>query len=132
MLFGTIISSQRDILTPTQALELANIYLDNARKVTDPYIALTLCHDTEVSLSQAKKASKRFKVQVVREGIVTAYEKLARLLDSHDHHEEAQSFYKKAEELGYVGEQSPLVTFIHLNFWIHSRSSGRRSYFLTH
>ena len=90
---------------PEQALELANVYLDNAHKVTDPNIALTLCHDTEVSLSQAKKASEHFKVQVVQEGIATAYENLAKLLESHDHYEEAQSFYKKAEELEYVNGQ---------------------------
>jgi len=105
MLFGTIISSPRERLLPEQGLELASIYLDNARKATDPYIALMLCHDTEVSLSQAKKVSKHLKVRAVREGIATAYDKLARVLDSHDHREEAQSFYKKAEELGYVEEQ---------------------------
>jgi hypothetical protein len=66
MLFSAIISSPRDSLLPEQALELANIYLDNARKATDPYITLVLCHDTEVSLSQAKKVSKRFKIQDMR------------------------------------------------------------------
>jgi hypothetical protein len=105
MLFGAVISSPRDTLSPTQTLELANIYLDNAHKVTDPYLTLVLCHDTELALSQAKKISKRFKVQVIRKGIAKAYDNLARLLDSHDYPDEAQSFFKKADELGYVEEQ---------------------------
>jgi len=99
MLFGTIIPSQRDILTPMQTLELANIYLDNARKTTDPYIALVLYHDTEVSLSAAVRGSKRLKVPVVREGIATAYVQLGWLLKSRRLHEEADAFYKKAEKL---------------------------------
>jgi hypothetical protein len=100
MLFGSIISSPRDILSPVQALELANVYLENASKARDPYVAMVLCHDTEVSLSQAARGSKRIEVQVVRKGIATAYDNLGRLLDSHGHHDEAQAFYKKAGKLG--------------------------------
>jgi len=100
MLFGSIISSPRDILSPMQALELANVYLENAFKAKDPFIALALGHDTEVSLSQAKKASKGIEVQAIRKGIATAYDNLGRLLDRHDHHDEAQAFYKKAGKPG--------------------------------
>jgi hypothetical protein len=100
MLFGGIISSPRDNLLPLQALELANIYLENACRTSDPYVVLVLCHDTEVSLSQAKKASKRLEVQAVREGVATAYGKLSRLLESHGRRDEAQAFHKKAEKLG--------------------------------
>jgi len=100
MLFGTIISSPRDSLSPTQALELASIYLDNARKTTDLCVALALCHDTEVSLSQAARGSKRLKIPVVREGIATAYLQLGWLLKSRRLHDEAEAFYKKAEKLG--------------------------------
>ncbi|KAF9353956.1 hypothetical protein BGX34_011286 [Mortierella sp. NVP85] len=100
MLFGGIIASPRDILTPVQALELANVYLENAFRATDPYIALTLGHDTEVSLTQAKSASKRYGLQVVREGVATTYVKLGRLLDAHGRHDEAQACYKKGERVG--------------------------------
>jgi hypothetical protein len=100
MLFGGIISSPRDILSPTQALELAGIYLDNARKTADPHIALTLCHDTEVSLSQAARGLKRLKYPVLREGIATTYAQLGWLLKSRRLHDEADAFYKKAEKFG--------------------------------
>jgi hypothetical protein len=83
-----------------QALELANVYLANAFKAKDPFIALVLGHDTELSLSQAKKATKGIEVQVMRKGIATAYDNLGRLLDSHGHLDEAQAFYKKAGKLG--------------------------------
>jgi len=100
MLFGGIISSSRDVLSPTQALELANIYLDNARKTNDAHIALVLCQDTEVSLSQAVRGSKRLKLPALREGIATAYVQLGWLLKGQRLHDEAEAFYKKAEKLG--------------------------------
>ncbi|KAK3806991.1 MAG: hypothetical protein J3Q66DRAFT_418720 [Benniella sp.] len=96
MLFGSILSSSLDGLLPEQALQLANVYLDNAHKATDIHIALVLCHDTEVSLSQAKKSFKRMKAPDVRPGIATAYDKLGELLDSHRLHDEAEAFRKKA------------------------------------
>jgi len=99
MLFGSIISSPRDILTPIQALELANICLENASKAVDPYISLILCHDTEVSLSQAARGSKRFEVQGIHEGIAAAYDGLGKLLDNRGRRSEAQACYKKAEKL---------------------------------
>ncbi|KAK3806077.1 MAG: hypothetical protein J3Q66DRAFT_422193 [Benniella sp.] len=108
MLFGTtIISSPRDVLSPTQALEQANIYLDHARKTADPYIALALCLDTEVSLSQAAKGSKRLTVPVVRKRIATAYIELGSLLKSRSLHDEAKAFYKKAEKLGERVQRDP-------------------------
>ncbi|KAK3807050.1 MAG: hypothetical protein J3Q66DRAFT_374914 [Benniella sp.] len=99
MLFGSIISSPRDILSPMQALELANVYLEKASKSNDPFLALVLCHDTEVSLSQAKKTSKGIEVQVMREGMASAYDNLGGLLTRHGRRDEAQAFYKKAEKL---------------------------------
>ncbi|KAK3807065.1 MAG: hypothetical protein J3Q66DRAFT_374926 [Benniella sp.] len=111
MLFGGIISSPRDNLLPMQALELANIYLENACKTNDPYVALVLCHDTEVSLSQAKKASKRLEVQAVREGVTTAYGMLSRLLESLGRRDEALAFHKKAAKLGERVQEQQRVHF---------------------
>ncbi|KAK3806094.1 MAG: hypothetical protein J3Q66DRAFT_375444 [Benniella sp.] len=102
MLFGSIISSPREVLSPTQALELANIYLDNARKTTDLCIALTLCHDTEASLSQAVRSSKHLKIPAVRKGIATAYAQLGWLLKNRSLHDEAEAFYKKVPFAGSV------------------------------
>lgn len=51
-----IVSVPRDTLSPLQALELAIIYLENACKADDLVITFVLCHDTEVSLTQARKA----------------------------------------------------------------------------
>jgi hypothetical protein len=99
-MFGTIISSPRGSLSPKQALELAKVYLENASNATDPDITLVLCHDTEVSLFQAKKAVKHTKDQIVVEGIATAYVDLGKLLERRGHGNEAQASYKKAGKLG--------------------------------
>jgi len=100
MVFSGIVSSPRGNLSLQQSLELANIYLEHAAKVQDLDIALVLCHDTEVSLSQAKKEVKRAKDITVRHGFATAYIGLGRVLDSRGRPNEAQESYKKAERLG--------------------------------
>jgi len=83
-----------------QALDLARVYLENARQMTDVKLSLVLCHDTEVSLSQAKRAAKHADNPTLKEGIATAYIDLGRLLYDRDHHVEAQTSYKKAHKLG--------------------------------
>jgi hypothetical protein len=100
MAFGSIISSPRESLSLQQVLDLASIYLENARKTQDPNIALVLCHDTEVSLSQVKRA-KHTDDKAMREGIATIYIELGQLLDNQGHGDEAQAFYKKSEKWGY-------------------------------
>ncbi|KAI8348169.1 hypothetical protein B0O80DRAFT_429867 [Mortierella sp. GBAus27b] len=83
-------------LLPSQALDLANVYLENAGKATDSEIALVLCHDTEVSLSQAKKNAD----QSVIDGIAETYGGLGKQLEELRRDNEAQAIYKKAEKLG--------------------------------
>jgi len=101
MVFGSVISSPRGNLSLQKALDLANLYLDNACKSTDPEIILVLCHDTEVSLSQAKRAGKHVEDKAMHQGIATVYIELGDLLlDSHGHQDEAQAFYKKSEKWG--------------------------------
>ncbi|KAF9361022.1 hypothetical protein BGX34_007366, partial [Mortierella sp. NVP85] len=96
MVFGTIISSPRASLSLQQVLRLANVYLENARQETDPTIALVLCHDAEVSLSQVKRAAKYTKDKDMREGIASIYNGLGDLLDNQGCGSEAQAFYNKS------------------------------------
>jgi hypothetical protein len=48
VMFGSIVPSPRGSLLLQQALDLANIYLENAFNAKDSEIALVLCHDTEM------------------------------------------------------------------------------------
>ncbi|KAF9355422.1 hypothetical protein BGX34_010487 [Mortierella sp. NVP85] len=102
MVFGSIVESPVDTLSPKQALQLANVYLDNARKIEEPVIALVLCHDTEVTLSRATKAVKRTEDQATVRNIGTAYIELGELLEKRGHATEADVSYKKAAKLGVV------------------------------
>ncbi|KAG0229164.1 hypothetical protein BGX31_006292, partial [Mortierella sp. GBA43] len=95
MIFGAIILPPRS-LSPSQALGLANVYLENAGKVADSDIALVLCHKTEMSLSKAKKDAD----QSVIDGIATTYGSLGKQLVELDRDSEAQAIYKKAVKLG--------------------------------
>ncbi|KAI8355221.1 hypothetical protein B0O80DRAFT_486570 [Mortierella sp. GBAus27b] len=100
MVFGRIVSSSRGNLTHVKLLELANIYLDNAGKALDPDIALVLCHDTEVSLSLARKAIKRKVDRTVRHEIAALYIGLGQVLKTLEHHDESKKSFDKAEKLG--------------------------------
>ncbi|KAF9958492.1 hypothetical protein BGZ65_001389, partial [Modicella reniformis] len=101
MVFGGIVSSPRSSLSPQQLLGLANTYLETANKVNDLDIALVLCYDTEVSLSQAKKGAKRDEEQQsMHEGIATTYISLGKVLDSRGRSREARASYEKAKKMG--------------------------------
>jgi hypothetical protein len=100
MLFGGIVSSPRGNLTSQQSLELANVYLENATRAIDPNIALVLCHDTEVSLSQAKRTASHSDGKTVREGIATAYIDLSKLLYNRGHQREAQGAITRPRSWG--------------------------------
>lgn len=96
-MYWSVVSSPRGSLSPQQALKLANVYLEKARDEDDPHIALVLCNDTEVSLSQAVKRAKN---HTVIKGIVETYADLGRLLESRGRSNEARDIYKKAAKLG--------------------------------
>ncbi|KAK3810920.1 MAG: WD40-repeat-containing domain protein [Benniella sp.] len=100
MVLWSIISSPRASLSLQQVLDLANVYLENARKAVDPNIALVLCHDTEVSLSQVKKAAKHTNDTNMREDIASIYIDLGDFLETQGRKNEAQAFYKKSIKWG--------------------------------
>ncbi|KAK3812119.1 MAG: hypothetical protein J3Q66DRAFT_442894, partial [Benniella sp.] len=98
-MFGHIVPNPRGNLSHEQSLQLANIYLEHAEKAPDPDIALVFCHDTEVSLFQAKRAAKHADDQKVRHEVGTGYIRLGRVLEIRRHHNEAKAIYKRAEKL---------------------------------
>ncbi|KAG0209745.1 hypothetical protein BGX31_002049, partial [Mortierella sp. GBA43] len=61
---------------------------------------MVLCHDTEITLSQMKKAVKHTDNQTVRQEIATTYIELGRLLESRGHRDTANVFFKKSEKWG--------------------------------
>ncbi|KAF9983856.1 hypothetical protein BGZ65_001352, partial [Modicella reniformis] len=87
MVFGSTVPSHLGALSLQQALELTNIYLENAYKTGDKDIALVLCHDAKVSLpvkNNTKKQPDHLKDvgdQVLRESVASAYIDLVKLLD---------------------------------------------------
>jgi len=95
-----VFNGPRGSLSSQQTLELANLYLEGAFNATAPDIAFVLCHDTEVSLSQAKKFAKKDKNATVTDGIAMAYIGLGKLFESLHHLTEAEASFKKAQKLG--------------------------------
>lgn len=101
-----VVPAHRSSLTLQQVLDLCNIYLDNASRTEDRSVALVLCHDAEIALNQAKKASKKHpspndvEHQALRDKVATAYTKLGKLMDDHELQDKAKIFYKKTEKWG--------------------------------
>ncbi|KAF9993850.1 hypothetical protein BGZ65_010559, partial [Modicella reniformis] len=106
MLRSTIVPSHLAALSLQQSLELTNVYLENAYRTADRDIALVLCYEAEVSLSQAKNVTKKSPTanetgdQVLRKGVAAAYIDLGKLLESQGYQKEAQALCKKAEKWG--------------------------------
>jgi hypothetical protein len=107
MVFGNIVPSNLSALSLQQALELSNIYLDNAYRTKDHDVALMLCHDAEVALAQAKRANRKYPVhpkdagyQALLDGVAAAYIDLGKIMESQGYQQEAQAICKKAEKWG--------------------------------
>ncbi|KAF9992422.1 hypothetical protein BGZ65_012261, partial [Modicella reniformis] len=83
---NTTSSSLHTTLSPQKALGLVNVYLENARKVKDPKLALELCSNAESSLSRI---------------VEMALNPEAQLQDHLGSRKKAQSNYKNAEKLGW-------------------------------
>ncbi|KAK3823242.1 MAG: WD40-repeat-containing domain protein [Benniella sp.] len=107
MLSRSIVPAPKSALTLHQALELTNVYLENAYRAMDSNIALVLCHDAEVALSQAKSANKKHPIhpkdpehRMLYDGMTAAYIDLEKLLERQGYQAESQAIRKKAEKWG--------------------------------
>jgi hypothetical protein len=107
MVFRNIVPSHLSALSLQQSLELTNMYLANAYSTKDNDLALVLCHDAEIALSQAKSASKEYpahpkdtRYQMLREGVAAAFIDLGRLMERQGYQEKARTICKKAEKWG--------------------------------
>lgn len=100
-------SSSRGIHSPQQALEIANLCLENAHKQKDPELALELCGDAEAMVSQMTRIMKKSVIppnhpeeQTIRKGIATVYLELGKLQDGLGHGDKARTSLKNAETWG--------------------------------
>jgi hypothetical protein len=107
MAFGAIIPSHLSALSVRQSLDLYKIYLENANRTKDHDIALVLCHEAKVALSQAKNANRKHPVHPLsignsqlREEMANAYINLGKLLEREGYRIEGQAVCRKAEKWG--------------------------------
>ncbi|KAI8598725.1 hypothetical protein EDD21DRAFT_356115 [Dissophora ornata] len=94
-------------LSPQQALELANLHLENALTTKDPELALKCCDYAEAALSRMKRPAKKIVMSslraddlALRDGIAAAYSEIGKLLISLGNSAKAQVSNKKAEKWG--------------------------------
>ncbi|KAI8602910.1 hypothetical protein EDD21DRAFT_352310 [Dissophora ornata] len=103
-MFRNVFSSS---LSVQQALELANLHLENAHNTKDPELVLTCCNYAETTLSRMKTVAKKTVIsssradhQALRSDVAAAFFEHGKLLDSLGNHTKAQASYKKAEKWG--------------------------------
>ncbi|KAK3814083.1 MAG: WD40-repeat-containing domain protein [Benniella sp.] len=119
MVLGGAFSSSREEFSLQKILELANSYLENAYKSTDPETILALCHDAETSLSQAEEVANITGDESMNGLIATLYNGLGELLDRQGLRDEAAAFRKKFGKQG----GAPLAT-LGIPVSQHERGSG--------
>ncbi|KAF9981591.1 hypothetical protein BGZ65_003786, partial [Modicella reniformis] len=110
-MFHSTSSSSHATLSPQKALDLTNVYLENARKVKDPQLALELCGNAETSLSRVMKMAlnppkhQQTQDQTLREGAASSCFELGQLQDHLGSSDKAQTNYKKAGKLGWHAKE---------------------------
>ncbi|KAG0021100.1 hypothetical protein BGZ80_003033 [Entomortierella chlamydospora] len=98
-----LFSSPTSKLPLGDILELANKYLELARKGHDPSKAVHLCRNAKSLLKDAETVfSKGPKDPILKDGIAKAYHEHGKLLDELGYHEKAQRSLTKAEAWGYI------------------------------
>ncbi|KAF9960578.1 hypothetical protein BGZ65_012090 [Modicella reniformis] len=123
MFSRNLVPMPKKALSLQQALELTEIYLENASKTNDHDITLVLCHDAEVALFQAKSATRNASTDLqvtgevaLREGIAAAYITIGQLLEIQEYRSEAKAMFKKAEKWGgHVQQSGRVARRSHLN-----------------
>jgi len=100
-------SPWRSVLTPQEALDLANVRLEKARKAKSSGLALTFCNDAEASLSRIGTSVRKTYVssslaedRALCGEIATTYFELGKLLGGLGRLSEAQACYKNEEKWG--------------------------------
>jgi len=100
MLSSSIVPLPKSALPSQQVLRLSNIYLADAARVVDNNndhdIALMLCHNAEVTLSQV--TNKKAGYKAVLGEVIAAYNNLSNLLKQLGYTAESQKLLNKTEK----------------------------------
>jgi len=101
MFSRSIVPTPKSALSSLHALKLSNIYLENATRTADNKndhdIALMLCHNAEVALSQVRSANKKAGYPTVLGDMIAAYNNLSNLLQRLGYEAEARKLRNKTE-----------------------------------
>ncbi|KAF9982582.1 hypothetical protein BGZ65_002696, partial [Modicella reniformis] len=108
-MLGTSSSATGD-LSPEDALRLATFHLENARKATDPKLALLLYKESEMVLARMKRSTiggglshtDCSQDQSAHEGITNAISELEKMSTSSYSQDGSQTRCKKVENLGEI------------------------------
>ena len=118
-MFSHIVPTPKNPLTLKQALDLYNLYLENASRRQTMTLRSCSAADAEVALSQVRGANKRDPIrpghaeyQALRDGIAAAYIDLGKLLERKGYPKESLAFCKKTEKWGYVTSLSLLLLLL--------------------
>ncbi|KAF9916022.1 hypothetical protein BX616_004801 [Lobosporangium transversale] len=109
-MLGTRFTSSRGVLSPSKALKLFNLYMEDTQRMNDdPDILTELCLDANFALSRIQRSERRDLVSsgsledmVLYQSIASAHFEIARLFERLGRSSDAQKSDRKAEKWGYV------------------------------
>ncbi|KAF9909407.1 hypothetical protein BX616_011186, partial [Lobosporangium transversale] len=113
-MFSKTYTSTRGVLSPSMALRLFNLYIENTRRIdNDNNILMELCLDASFALSRihqsdiknlASPASNEDRI--LCQGIASAYNEVARLFEHLGRSSDAEKNDRKARKWGYVQDSN--------------------------
>ncbi|KAI8603778.1 hypothetical protein EDD21DRAFT_441723, partial [Dissophora ornata] len=112
-MLSVVYSKARSSLSPQSALEIANVYLENAHKAKNAELDHAYCSDAEAALLRIKLSlrkdlvsSSRVEDRTLREGIAAIFFELSELFERLGDHSRAHISHRHVEKWGgYVKEQ---------------------------
>ncbi|KAI8353501.1 hypothetical protein B0O80DRAFT_452263 [Mortierella sp. GBAus27b] len=109
MIIDTLSTSSRGSRSPQKALELAKVYLENARKATNPEFVTTFCDEAKAALSRMEQPSMETLLssnsshdQSLREDINHILNELDEMMASLKQLDSTQAVHKDTDNLRYA------------------------------
>ncbi|KAF9918954.1 hypothetical protein BX616_003745 [Lobosporangium transversale] len=108
-MFGKTYTSTRGVLSPSKALRLFNLYMEDARRIdNDHEILMELCLDADFALSRIQQSRKNLASsasngdKMLCQAVASAYYEVARLFGRLGRLNDAKKSDGKAEKWGYI------------------------------
>ncbi|KAF9913701.1 hypothetical protein BX616_009717 [Lobosporangium transversale] len=115
-MFGATYTSTRGVLSPSKALRLFKLYMEDTHRIDNDHdVLMELCLDADFALSRIQQSEKKRiassasnEDKVLCRSIASAYYEITRLFERLGRMNDAQKSDRKAEKWGYIQGSNPI------------------------